>query len=501
MSVSRGKIQGKMDPLVCEYVTTPELEKELKRSYQTFLDINKAHVLMLVRKGIISDAAATSILDVTQRMAKMGDTPTFEYDYGLEDIYPNLEKYLIDQVGIEIGGQQHTARSRNDLTVTQERIDARRMYLEVCALYNKLRQTIVRLAKENLETFFAGYTCLQPSEPISMGHYWSAVLNAMDRDYDRIQACWKYLNINPLGGCSMGSTSYDIDRWMTSELLGFDEPMDNSLDCVAGLDYMLALASSFSIASNTFSRLCTDLYTWSTPEFGYVEVGDSVAACSSIMPQKKNPVTLEYVRGSAANVEALYMAMWGAMKNTPYTLVVDTYTVAANNLWPLFEAFEGQIKILDLTLNTLTFNKERMFKFASENFCAVTELANRMVQMDGISFRAAHEIVAATVAQAIHDGKNSAQITSEMINQSFQQLFGMKSSLTDDDIKDAMNPERIARSKKIIGGTSPEEVTRQLERIQEYLQQDEELLKNRCAQISDAKQKLETEVQSFLVSY
>ena len=500
MTISRGKMQGGMDPLVCQYVTTPELDNELKRSYQTFLDLNKAHVLMLAKQGIIKNDVAKAILRVNQKMADMGDMPTFDYDYALEDIYPNLEKYLIDQVGIEIGGQQHTARSRNDLTVTEERIDARRMYLKICRLYNDVRQTLLKMAKENIDTVFAGNTCLQPSEPITMGHYLAAVLNGMHRDYERIQDVWKKLNINPLGGCSMGSTTYNIDREMTSKLLGFDAPMDNSLDCVAGLDYMLDLAASFAIAENTFSRLCTDLYIWSTPEFGYVEVSDKVAACSSIMPQKKNPVTLEYIRGGAANIEALFVSNWGAMKNTPYTLVVDTYTVAAANLWPLFETMEAHLKILDLTLRTLTFHKDRMFKMAAGNYCTVTELANAIVRKDGLSFREAHDAVAAVVANMLKDSRTADQIDSTAINTILQAHLGRKTALSDDEIQSALNPARIAKAKRSLGGTAPEEVNRQLKRLEELLAVDEEMLQKRSDQVLKAKKDLEEAVSNFIAN-
>ena len=498
MSVSRGKIQGSMDPLVCEYVTTPDVHKELKRCYQTFLDINKAHVLMLHKQGIISHSDAKKILKVNQEMAAMGDEPTFEYDPGLEDIYPNLEKYLIDKVGIETGGRQHTARSRNDLTVTEERIDARRYFLEISELYNRVRHTILKLANETTDAVFAGYTCLQPSEPITMAHYWSAVLNGMQRDYDRIKSVWTRLNINPLGGCSMGSTSYPIDREMTSELLGFDSPMDNSLDSVAGLDYILEMMAAFSIAAMTLSRVATDLYVWSTPEFGYVEVGDSVAACSSIMPQKKNPVTLEYIRATAGNIEGLYLATWTGMKNTPYTLVVDTYTVAAANMWPMFEQLRGLLKIFNLTLETLTFHRERMFKMAFGNFCTVTELANAIVREDSVSFRKAHDVVAGVVCRMLEAGKTSDQITSQDINVIAEKEFHFKTALSDEAIRNAMNPVRIAEAKKTLGGPATVEVKRQLEKLSASLSRDDIELQQRQERVNQAKENLEKAVENLI---
>ena len=492
--MARGKIQEPLAPEVGKYIMLPEPEKALRRSYQTFLDINKAHVLMLAKQGIIGKEAAAAILRTNQELAAMGEVPSFPMDLGLEDIYFNLEKYLIDRVGLEIGGQQHTARSRNDLFATQDRIDTRRDILRISRGLNRLRRTMLALGRANTDAVFSGYTHMQPSEPITFAHYCAAVLNGLERDFRRLSAAWDRANANPLGAGSMGSTTFPIDRKYTAKLLGFDRVLENSLDSIAATDYLQELTAAISILANTLSRCATDLYVWATPDYGYVEVSDSVAVCSSIMPQKKNPLTLEYTRAEAARLEGLFMAVWGAAKNTPYSLSIDNNVCVQHYAAEVFNPIEGVITLLELTLRTLKVKKERMRDRAASNFCTVTELANTLVRKDGISFRAAHEIVAEVVDYMIRRDRPAKEITAEIVNIAFGKLFGGKTSVTDQEIREAMAPERIAEAKRVQGGTSREEVLRQLQLLEDGIAADENEVQAREERLASAKKALEAAV-------
>lgn len=268
--IHRGKIKTPPDPLVVKYLIAPGIKSDIKYRYQAFLDCNKAHVLMLAKQKIVTKEVAAAILRCNNELAAMGDGPTFEVDPGREDFYFNIEAYLIEHVGIEIGGQQHTARSRNDLYATCARLGVRKAYFEICHIYNRMRQAILDVAAKNTDAVFAGYTHMQPSEPITFAHYCSAILNAMQRDYRRIAHCYEALNICPLGGGSMGSTTWDIDRNYTAKLLGFDAPVDNSIDCVASRDFTTDILAVLSLSANTLSRFCQDLYVWATPDYGYI---------------------------------------------------------------------------------------------------------------------------------------------------------------------------------------------------------------------------------------
>ena len=487
----RGKIKDAPAPEVVKHLIKPWIETGLDYTYQVYLDINKAHVLMLAKQGIIANDVAQQILKVTDEMAKMGDVPTFPLDTSREDLYFNLEHYLIEHTSLEVGGQQHTARSRNDLIATGARLTTRKFYLEVCELYNRLRQTIIDLAKRNTDAVMSGYTHLQPSEPITFAHYCSAILAVMERDYQRLSNVYNGLNRCPLGGGSMGSTTFKIDRQMTSDLLGFDRPLDNSIDCVASRDYGVEFLAALAMMTNTFSRLCTDLYVWATPDYGYVEVEDSVAVCSSIMPQKKNPWTLEAVKGKAAQVEAALNSALNAMKNTPFTLTLDGACGSLDLLPAAVETTKSCTDLMIATLRGLKLNKDRMLKTAMSNFCTVTELANYLVRHDKISFRSAHEIVALVVDYMITHEKRADEIGVDVVNGFFMELFNQKSSMTDADVQEALNPALTVRAKNVLGGPAETEVVKQLEARQAQLDRDRAEYATRVQALKFAKDHLE----------
>ncbi len=495
--IHRGKIKTPPDPLVVKYLIQPGIHNDIKYRYQAFLDCNKAHVLMLAKQNIVSKEVAAAILKSNAKMAAMGEKPDFPIDPSREDFYFNIEAHLIEDVGIEIGGQQHTARSRNDLYATCARLAVRKAYFDICAVYNKMRQAVIDTARKNEDAVFAGYTHMQPSEPITFAHYCSGILNAMQRDFRRISLVFEGLNVCPLGGGSMGSTTWNIDRNYTAHLLGFDAPIDNSIDCVASRDFVTDLLSALSIAANTLSRFCQDLYVWASPDFGYIEVSDSCAVCSSIMPQKKNPWVLEHIKAKAAHVEGCYMSALNVMKNVIYSHSEDMCGEAANYLFPGIEEFKVMCELMEVSIKGITVKKENMLRKARCNFCTVTELANYLVRSDKISFRMAHDIVAGVVAYMTEHNKTADEIGTAEVNPIFERLFGRKTAMTDEEIRAALDPIKIAYAKKVIGGTAPEEVDRQLDNRQIGLDRDCDELRERMDSVAAAKAELESAVKTM----
>lgn len=498
MAIQRGKMKKAPAKELVDYLIRPAIVTDLERSYQTLLDINKAHVLMLAKQGIIEKDVAKQILQVTQDIAGMQAHPEFEIIPDVEDLYFNFERYLIKRTSLEIGGQQHTARSRNDMFATEIRYDTRRYFLTLCEHFNNLRRSFLKIARENTDAVMSGYTHLQPSEPITLAHYCSAILNAMARDYERMTHVWKTVNQCPLGGGSMGSTTFDIDRHYTAKLLGFDKPLENSLDCVAGRDFTLELAAAMSTAGLTFSRIAMDLTLWATPEYGYIELDDSVSGCSSIMPQKKNPIALEHVRAKSGHLEAFYVSLCTGMKNVPYMHCRDISTESVRYFWTAMTEFLQDADLLNASLREMKVHKEHMVESARRNFCTVTELANYLVRIDKISFREAHEIVADVVGYLNEKHLMADQITLEELNMFCQKLFNFTSKLTAEDLKAALDPVKNAQSKTCWGGTAEAEVSRQLDVIEAQIEKDEAERKARLAQIDQAKVDLEKAVEDFI---
>ena len=498
MAIQRGKMKKAPAKELVDYLIRPAIATDLERSYQTLLDINKAHVLMLAKQGIIEKDVAKQILQVTQDIAGMQAHPEFEIIPDVEDLYFNFERYLIKRTSLEIGGQQHTARSRNDMFATEIRYDTRRYFLTLCEHFNNLRRSFLKIARENTDAVMSGYTHLQPSEPITLAHYCSAILNAMARDYERMTHVWKTVNQCPLGGGSMGSTTFDIDRHYTAKLLGFDKPLENSLDCVAGRDFTLELAAAMSTAGLTFSRIAMDLTLWATPEYGYIELDDSVSGCSSIMPQKKNPIALEHVRAKSGHLEAFYVSLCTGMKNVRYMHCRDISTESVRYFWTAMTEFLQDADLLNASLREMKVHKEHMVESARRNFCTVTELANYLVRIDKISFREAHEIVADVVGYLNEKHLMADQITLEELNMFCQKLFNFTSKLTAEDLKAALDPVKNAQSKTCWGGTAEAEVSRQLDVIEAQIEKDEAERKARLAQIDQAKVDLEKAVEDFI---
>ncbi len=495
--IHRGKIKTPPDPKVVEYMIRPGIEADIRYRFRAFLDCNRAHVLMLAEQGIIDKKAAKKILEVNNEMIAMGERPSFAVNPDREDFYFNLEAYLIERAGIETGGQQHTARSRNDLYATCARTAARNAFFEICGVYNGMRKAVIDFARKNTDAVFSGYTHMQPSEPITLAHYCSAILNAMQRDFSRIAHCYEGLNVSPLGGCSMGSTTWPINRNLTSELLGFDAPMENSIDCVASRDFFTDILAALAIASNTISRFCQDLYIWAAPDYGYLEVSDSCAVCSSIMPQKKNPWVLEHIRAKAAHVEGAFISSLNVMKNVIYTHSEDM-SESANYFFAGIQEMKMMCELLEVSVQGISVNRERMLENARRNFCTVTELANALVRHDGISFRMAHDIVAEVAAQMLKAGKSADQIGIREINPIYVRLFSRTTSMNDAEIHAALDPTAIVRGKNCTGGPAPEEVNRQLARCEVILAEDMRQLNSRIKAVSDASEHLNRKTESFI---
>ena len=479
------------------YIFRPAIAYDLQESYQSIVAINKAHVMMLAEEGIITKETAKKILEVTLDIERMQNEPKFAIDTDKEDLYFNMEKYLIDQTDLHIGGQQHTARSRNDLLATITRINTRTQYFKLAEIFLKLRTTILEAVEKNTQSIMSGYTHLQPSEPSTFGAYLSAISSALERDYARFQNAYASLNLCPLGGCAVASTSFAINRNTTADLLGFDAPIANSIDCVASRDYALEIVNALAMMSNTLSRMAQDLYVWATPDFNYIEVGGCTAACSSIMPQKKNPITLEHIKAKAAHLEGFYVSLFSSMKNVAFTHSRDISSEAIRFFWYALKEAEAQMQLTIPTIKTLQVNQDVMLKKAGENFCTVTELANYLVRYDGISFRAAHEIVGSVVVKAMAKHLTALEINRTLVNETCLELFSKETSLNDELINKALDPVLNVAAKKYEGGSAEEEVNSQLQKLRTALAKDNEILAARKEKIKSAEQKLNTKITEF----
>lgn len=485
----RERLKSDLSEKVIEYLFEPSILAERERSFSNMMNVNQAHLSMLLAEGIVEEETGKKIKKGLDEIAGEGKRALY-IDPKLEDLYFNIEKRLIEKVGTEAGGQLHTGRSRNDLYTTVLRMNTRDSLLIIMELVLQTRHVILQVAKENTSTVISGYTHMQPAEPITLGHYFSALGQAFERDSHRLVNAFQMTNCSPLGSGAMAGTTFPINRETTAKQLGFCGVLDNSLDGIASRDYLLESLSAMNILMNHTNRIAQDLYIWSTDEFGTVAVGDSVAASSSIMPQKKNPITFEHMKAKSSHVLGAYVSATGCLSNISYGHCRDL-SESATYLWEAFKEVEASLNLFNETVQTLSFNEALMLERAVLNFTTVTELANVIVREEKISFRQAHHIVGNVVNYMLEHRIPLTELSSELIEEIAYNVLGQKIALRTDKIESALNPILNVKSKNSKGGPAPEEVKKQIGKLEIKLKKDERFYDQLKAAIMRSKAELD----------
>jgi len=468
----RERLNAKPNDILVKYIFEPHLKKDAVHTFDNMMRCNMAQALMLHKVGIISDEDIKILVAGIQELMEKG-AGVLEMNPDYEDIFYNIETYLVNSVGIEIAGRLHTARSRNDLGAACTRMMVRDYILTFYPKVLDLRHQLIRMAGENLDTVITGYTHMQPGQPITLGFYFAGVAQALQRDWDRLFAAYTHLNISPLGSCACAGTSFEIDRDYVAGLVGFTEPIDNCLDGVASREYLQEYAAAFTIMSTNLNRLAHDLYYWMTNEFAYMELDNSIAASSSIMPQKKNAITLELVKGKNAHMLASFVSATVAMKGMPFGHTQETYLEAAHSFEDASAEMDSLLALLQGSLDCLIIHKDRMKARADINFCTATELADELVKREGLSFRVAHEVVGSVIGGCADAGLTAKDITADMLDEAGKKYLGRAFNWTQEHLVTVLDSRHSVENKICYGAPSPKSVTATLGRIKKRLERDE----------------------------
>ena len=306
--------------------------------------IHYAHLVMLAEQGIVGAADAGTIRRALDSIST-DEVRRVIYDGTYEDLFFYVERLIVSQAGAEVAGRLHTARSRNDIDMTMYRMQQRGLVLAVLEQSIRLRHVLLALAGRHLEDVFAAHTHTQPAQPSTIAHYLLAVVEQLERDAVRLKAAFASTNRNPLGACAITGTGFPINRSRTTELLGFDEPTGNTYGSIATVDYLLESVSATAVLLTGLGRVVQDFLLWCTSEFGYLRLADGFVQCSSIMPQKRNPVALEHARAIASKAVGQAGAILTAVHNTPFGDIVDT----EDDLQPLvLSMFKDAIRTVGL---------------------------------------------------------------------------------------------------------------------------------------------------------
>ena len=415
-----------------------------KRLYKEDIIGSIAHVEMLFKQKIISFQIKNKIIYGLNKIEKEILNKKFEFNTKYEDIHINIEKRLFQIIGEE-AGYIHTARSRNDQVITDFKIWIKSSTKNINLALDKIIKSSLNLADKNINTIMPGFTHLKNAQPISFAHYLMAYIEMFNRDKKRFKNNLDSLNENPLGVAALTGTSFNIDRIYTTKKLGFKKPTNNSIDTVSDRDFVLDFLYCVSVCSMHISRIAEDLIIWNSDGFNLINLSDKIVTGSSIMPQKKNPDLLEYLRGKSGNLYGNLFSMLTILKGLPLSYFKDLQD-DKEIIFKSYDTLLNCLKIFEEVLRNISPNKKKMLELANSGYITATDLADYLVQNHSISFRKAYEKTAAIVNLAEKKGKNLEALTLE-------ELKKIEPKFTNDVLK-VFDLRNSVNSKKSYGGTA-----------------------------------------------
>lgn len=430
------------------------------RMYRHDIQGSIAHATMLGDCGIISEEDSLTIIKGLKEILADIESGKLEMDMTAEDIHMFIEAELTKRYG-DVGKRLHTSRSRNDQVALDIRLYLRDEIGELKKLAVKLVETLCNLASQHLNTIMPGYTHLQRAQPITFAHHLMAYAQMLLRDIDRLNDTGKRMNRCPLGSGALAGTTYPINRQETSDLLGFDAPMRNSLDGVSDRDSCVELANTLSLLMVHLSRFSEEIIMWCSWEFKFVELDDAYATGSSIMPQKKNPDITELIRGKTGRVIGDLTTLLTMLKGLPLAYNKDMQ----EDKEAIFDAVDNVklcLKTFIPMLETMTVNKENMRNAAARGFINATDCADYLVKK-GLPFRDAYKITGTLVGYCI---KNNLTLETLPIEE-----YKKMHELFDNDVYDAISLETCVNQRISEGAPSPVSVEKQIAETKKELEE------------------------------
>ena len=465
-NIRNGRFKTGMTDEAAEYTSSFDADKLL---FEADIKTNFAHTSMLKHEGIIDSDIADNILCALDSLKEEG-FDALVFDPSVEDVHMAIENYVTSKIGPQ-AGFMHTAKSRNDQVATDIRLVLRERIIGIQIGILEFMEGIVEMAGEHLNDVFIGFTHLQHAQPITIAHHLMAHVQALKRDYERLEDTYKRVNLNPLGSAAMATTSFPINRELTTKLLGFDSYLENSMDGVSARDFVAETVFDLTALCTTLSKICEELILWSTYEFGVIDMADEYSSTSSIMPQKKNPDVAELARGKSTIVNGELVTILTILKAIPYTYNRDLQEITPH-LWNALKVTEDTLSIVTRMLLSVKFNTERCAELAGRNFATATDLADIMVRQKQVPFRTAHKIVGRIVNEATSNNMVEEDITSDFIDDIAVDLGFDKLYLDDELIQKALNPTENVKIRRVVGGPAPEMVDLARDNIKVFLNEE-----------------------------
>ena len=425
-----------------------------KRLFREDIQASIAHVEMLNKQKIINFKVKNKIIWGLKKIQNQIIKKKYSFNYADEDIHMSIEKKLFEFIG-EDAGYIHTARSRNDQVLVDFKIWMNHSNGKLIKLLNLTINNILKIAEKNIYTIMPGFTHLKNAQPISFAHYILAYVEMFRRDKKRLENNFSSLKENPLGSGALSGTSFNIDRNFTTKKLGFKIPTANSIDTVSDRDFVLDFLYASSVCAMHISRLAEDFIIWNSDGFKLIKLNDNIVTGSSIMPQKKNPDPLEYLRGKVSSSYGNLFSMMTILKGLPLSYFKDLQ----EDKKIVFETFDNlidSIKVLNEVLKNFSVNKNTMMALAEEGYITATDLADYIVKNLNYPFRKSYQVTARIVNYCEKNKKRLSELSHE-------ELKKIDPNIKEDVIK-VFNLKNSVNSKKSYGGTSFENIKKMIKK-------------------------------------
>ncbi|MFL2933169.1 MAG: argininosuccinate lyase [Nitrososphaerales archaeon] len=448
----RGNRLSKTSGLASSFISSVEDDSLILDSV---IKINIAHLLMLNKNEIIDKKTVSKCI---KSLKSIDDS--FQLDSDLEDVHMNVESFVIDRIGSEIGGQLNLAKSRNDQVASAIRMTSRQFILDLLSNIHDLQKVILTLAKSHTDYLMPSFTHLQHAQIVTLSHHLLAHYDSLSRDAERFQETYHRVNKSPQGSGAIASVIINVDRDYVAKLLGFDGLVENSIDATTTRDFCIELMSNLTLLMLNVEKIVNELVLWSTSEFSYVEISDEFSSTSSIMPQKKNPVIAELIRSKSSIIIGDLVASIGIIKSLTLGYSIDLQDLTPR-LWNSLDKSLSSIQLLSNMLSNCKFNKESMSNNLDDTMIAA-DLANYLASNYNISFRQSHHIVGTlSKTSADSDKKLSSLVKSDLL-QVTKKITGKTIKISVDEIDSIFNYNKNVNSKTTKGSPSASESNRMI---------------------------------------
>ena len=443
------------NPVYKETVLRPLFDGAKTHHVDGFRRIDRAHLVMLVETGILDGGQATQIAGALEAIDKEINPAELTYTGEVEDFFFLIEKELKARIGADVAGRLHTARSRNDIDHTLFKLSLKKHIDALLAKARHLLDVLIAAVDREQATLIVAYTHGQPAQPTTLGHYLAAATEVLIRDIERLEAARAIVNQSPMGAAAITTSGFPIDRQRVSELLGFAAPLNNSYSCIAAVDYVTSTYSALELMFIHLGRLIQDFQFWTSFEVGQIYVPNAFVQISSIMPQKRNPVPIEHMRHLSSQTMGRARTVLDVMHNTPFTDMNDS---EGETQQMGYEAFASAGRVLDLLaafIEAIRIDPARVAENIRRSCITITELADSLVRIEGLSFRQAHEIAATVARSVVAQGGGLEKDGFAPFLAAFHEATGREPSFDQTKFEELVSPQHFVAVRDRLGGPAP----------------------------------------------